>query len=159
MAALVEAGALRWHPLDHVPDSLGQTGRPEDGDLAALTGRRVVVESVVARAAEEAKGVEVRRGVSIGGLVAADTGRFRYPGVGGVKLESGEELPADLVVDAAGRRSPLPAWLAGLGGGPAGRGERRLRVRLLRPPLPLHRRRGARVPTLLPSRTTGPSPS
>ena len=32
MAALVEAGALSWHPLDHVPASLGQPGRPGDGD-------------------------------------------------------------------------------------------------------------------------------
>jgi 2-polyprenyl-6-methoxyphenol hydroxylase-like FAD-dependent oxidoreductase len=118
MADLIDAGALEWHPLGHVPASLREPGRPGDEDLVAVTGRRVVVESVVARAAEEAKDVEVRRGVSIGGLVAGTPDASGIPAVGGVKLESGEELAADLVVDAAGRRSPLPTWLAGLGAAP-----------------------------------------
>ena len=33
----------------------------------------------------------------------------------GVVTDAGEELRADLVVDASGRRSQLPAWLAALG--------------------------------------------
>jgi 2-polyprenyl-6-methoxyphenol hydroxylase-like FAD-dependent oxidoreductase len=38
--------------------------------------------------------------------------------VAGVRTEAGEELRADLVVDAMGRRSPLPQWLADAGAAP-----------------------------------------
>jgi flavin-dependent dehydrogenase len=38
--------------------------------------------------------------------------------VSGVRTESGEELLADLVVDAMGRRSQLPRWLVAAGTGP-----------------------------------------
>jgi flavin-dependent dehydrogenase len=40
------------------------------------------------------------------------------PHVAGVRTESGEQLTADLVVDAMGRRSQLPRWLADAGVGP-----------------------------------------
>jgi 2-polyprenyl-6-methoxyphenol hydroxylase-like FAD-dependent oxidoreductase len=45
----------------------------------------------------------------------------RWPGVPrvvGVVTDPGEELTADLVVDASGRRSPLPQWLATVGARP-----------------------------------------
>ena len=118
MTALVDAGALEWHPLGHVPASLRGPERPGDEDLMAVTGRRVVVESVMARAAVEARDVEIRRGESIGALLAGTADASGTPAVAGVTLHSGEELPADLVVDATGRRSSLPSWLAGLGAAP-----------------------------------------
>jgi flavin-dependent dehydrogenase len=37
------------------------------------------------------------------------------PHVTGVRTSTGEEIPADLVVDATGRRSPLPDWLESAG--------------------------------------------
>jgi flavin-dependent dehydrogenase len=40
------------------------------------------------------------------------------PHVTGVELGSGERLAADLVVDATGRRSPLPRWIVEAGGRP-----------------------------------------
>jgi 2-polyprenyl-6-methoxyphenol hydroxylase-like FAD-dependent oxidoreductase len=40
------------------------------------------------------------------------------PNVTGVHTSDGEELAADLVIDAMGRRSGLPGWLAGLGAQP-----------------------------------------
>jgi flavin-dependent dehydrogenase len=40
------------------------------------------------------------------------------PHVIGVRLDSGEEVSADLVVDAAGRRSSLPKWLVDVGARP-----------------------------------------
>ena len=36
----------------------------------------------------------------------------------GVRTSSGDELAADLVIDAMGRRSGLPGWLAALGARP-----------------------------------------
>jgi hypothetical protein len=44
--------------------------------------------------------------------------RAPAPHVVGVRTESGEELRADLVVDATGRRSPLPRWLEAAGAAP-----------------------------------------
>jgi 2-polyprenyl-6-methoxyphenol hydroxylase-like FAD-dependent oxidoreductase len=118
LSTLLEAGALRWNGGDRMPASLWGPARPEDTEFDAVTGRRVVVESVLARAAEEWPGIEVRRGTAVGGLLAGTTDASGVPAVGGVRLESGDELRADVVVDATGRRSPVPAWLSGLGAAP-----------------------------------------
>ena len=40
------------------------------------------------------------------------------PHVAGVRLADGEEIRGDLVVDATGRRSPTPEWLAAIGARP-----------------------------------------
>jgi 2-polyprenyl-6-methoxyphenol hydroxylase-like FAD-dependent oxidoreductase len=118
MASLVDAGSLRWNLVDQLPAAQRGAPRPGDHEFDAVTGRRVVVESVVARAADEASGVEVRRGVAVRELMAGTADASGVPAVGGVRLESGEELPADVVVDATGRRSPLLSWLSGLGAAP-----------------------------------------
>jgi 2-polyprenyl-6-methoxyphenol hydroxylase-like FAD-dependent oxidoreductase len=57
-------------------------------------------------------GVDYRAGVRATGLVAEPGD---VPTVTGVRLAGGPPLAADLVVDAGGRRSPLPAWLHELG--------------------------------------------
>jgi 2-polyprenyl-6-methoxyphenol hydroxylase-like FAD-dependent oxidoreductase len=118
LASLLKAGALEWNACDRPAASVCGPIRPEDAEFDAVTGRRVVVESVVARAADEAPGIEVRRGTAVGELVAGATDASGIPAVAGVRLESGEEIRADIVVDATGRRSPVPAWLAGLGTAP-----------------------------------------
>ncbi len=119
LSALLGAGALRWNGCDRrAAASVCGPTRPEDAEFDAVTGRRVVVESVVARAADESSGIEVRRGAAVGELLASATDASGVPSVGGVRLESGEEIRADIVVDATGRRSPVPAWLAGLGAAP-----------------------------------------
>ena len=92
---------------------------PREGDerFRSVTGRRPVVEAVLAAAAAE-DGIDVRRGVSVAGLL---TGAPLIPGaphVTGVRTTAGEDLPADLVVDAMGRRSKLGEWLTGAGARP-----------------------------------------
>ena len=60
--------------------------------------------------------LEVRRGVTVTGLTSK-----LYDGtphVTGVRLESGAQIGADLVVDAMGRRSRLPQWLLEVGARP-----------------------------------------
>jgi flavin-dependent dehydrogenase len=52
----------------------------------------------------------VRRGVAVHGLVAGAQAIRGVPHVTGIRTATGE-IPADLVVDATGRRSPLPTWL------------------------------------------------
>jgi 2-polyprenyl-6-methoxyphenol hydroxylase-like FAD-dependent oxidoreductase len=112
--ALADAGALSWNLLDDLPTEL--TGGPQEGDdrFVSLTARRPVVESVVAREAAKTDGVTIRRGATVVGLVAND-GADGIPHVTGVRLTGGEELTADLVVDAGGRRSAVPEWLRAVG--------------------------------------------
>lgn len=85
---------------------------PEDGDLVTLHVRRSVLEWVLRTAVTRQSGVTVRSGVRVVGLAG------RSPDTATVQLSSGETLPAPWIVDASGRTSALPRWLAGLGARP-----------------------------------------
>ena len=117
-AALDAAGALRLNFVADAPESITGGPRPEDGQFEMLTGRRPVVEAVVARAAESTPGLTVRRGTAVAGLLQGPDAAPGTPHVVGVVTEDGQELRADLVVDTTGRRSPLPRWLDALGARP-----------------------------------------
>ena len=113
--ALEAAGALRLNLIrDVLPPAL--TGGWQDGDERYdwLTGRRALVEAVLAKAAEATPGVEIRRGTVVVGLLTGSRARPGVPHVVGVRTRLGESIPADLVVDMSGRRSALPAWLRGI---------------------------------------------
>src|SRR5205085_2561362 len=69
-------------------------------------------------AAEAEEGVDVRRGVTVAALVTGGEVVAGVPHVTGVRTTGGEELAADLVVDAGGRRSRLADWLAAVGARP-----------------------------------------
>jgi 2-polyprenyl-6-methoxyphenol hydroxylase-like FAD-dependent oxidoreductase len=69
-----------------------------------------VLEHAIARVAAGEPRLDVRRGVRAAGLVLTKRAG-RPPHVRGVRTADGEQLTADLVVDATGRRSPSPAWL------------------------------------------------
>ncbi|MBV8219469.1 MAG: FAD-dependent monooxygenase [Solirubrobacterales bacterium] len=115
--AIEDAGGLRFDLLSLMPPSI--TDRtPRDGDerFRTLTARRPVLEHVLGRAAHAEPGLEIRRGVMIRELrVRADNGT---PHVSGVRTDGGEDLQADLVIDAMGRRSQLTRWLTESGIGP-----------------------------------------
>jgi 2-polyprenyl-6-methoxyphenol hydroxylase-like FAD-dependent oxidoreductase len=114
--ALQAAGGLRLNFIrDVLPEAM--TGGWRDGDeyYEWLTGRRAVVEAVLAAAAEATPGVEIRRGVTVSDLVSGTSARPGIPHVAGVRTKSGESIPADLVADMSGRRSVLPGWLQGIG--------------------------------------------
>jgi 2-polyprenyl-6-methoxyphenol hydroxylase-like FAD-dependent oxidoreductase len=84
------------------------------GPVQGVTARRPVIEAGVAAVAAATPRVTVRRGVPIAGLLrGADRGGL--PWVRGVRFDDGTERTADLVVDATGRRSPLPRWLDEVG--------------------------------------------
>ena len=116
--ALDAVGALRFNALDGIPEEMKGPSRPGDGDFEVVTGRRPVVEAVVASCAQGTPGVTVRRGTAVDALCTGASARAGTPHVTGVRTESGEEIRADLVVDATGRRSPLPRWLADAGARP-----------------------------------------
>lgn len=92
--------------------SLGEA-QPGDEDLAVLIVRRTTLEWVLRRAVAEERVVDIRTGVAVAGLTAERSGAV--PTVTGVRLATGGILAADIVVDAGGRRSALPEWLATLG--------------------------------------------
>lgn len=75
------------------------------------------MESVFAAAADEEPDVIVRRGTRVAGLLAGPSVARGTPHVAGVVTTGGEELRADLVVDAMGRRTPASEWLVRLGTG------------------------------------------
>ena len=120
-AALADAGGLRQNFIrDVLPAQV--SGGWQDGDerYEWLTGRRVLVEAVLAAAAEATPGVEVRRGVGVAGLTSGAPAQAGVPQVTGVRTRDGEDIPADLVVDMSGRRSALPGWLRDIGARPPG---------------------------------------
>jgi 2-polyprenyl-6-methoxyphenol hydroxylase-like FAD-dependent oxidoreductase len=107
---LVAAGAARMDLLALMPPNLAEAG-PRAGDerFVTYTARRPIFEQVLGRAAAEEPRVEVRRGAAVKQLTMhLVNGK---PHVEGVELDSGETLRGDLVVDAMGRRSPLPRLL------------------------------------------------
>ena len=114
-AGLDAAGGLRFNFVADAPAELTGGLRPDDGQFEMLTGRRPVVEQVVASTAESTPGVTVRRGTAAAGLLQGPDATPGTPHVVGVVTEDGEELRADLVVDTSGRRSPLPRWLDAIG--------------------------------------------
>lgn len=115
--ALEAAGATRFNLLALMPPQI-QDRSPRDGDerFTTLTARRPVVEQALARAAEVERGLQLRRGVGVLGILS--TRHDGIPHVVGVLTEAGDRLSADLVVDAMGRRSQLPRWLETAGSGP-----------------------------------------
>jgi flavin-dependent dehydrogenase len=116
---LESAGALRLNFIrDVLPEAM--TGGWRDGDerYEWLTGRRPVMEAVVARAAEATPGVDVRRGTAVTGLISGDEVLPGIPHVTGVRTRAGECIRGDLVVDMTGRRSSLPDWLTEIGARP-----------------------------------------
>ena len=112
---LYEAGARRLSFHEMLPPGLRQRYQPEpdDDQLWVLLCRRATVETVVRRYVEALAGVELRSGVKVTGLQTL--GEVHPRTVTGVRLESGEEITADVVIDASGRRSQCPRWLRDMG--------------------------------------------
>jgi 2-polyprenyl-6-methoxyphenol hydroxylase-like FAD-dependent oxidoreductase len=86
----------------------------EDDAYANLWTRRPAFELAIRRTAEVEPGVTVLAPALVDGLLTSD-GNGTAPVVTGVRLADGTRLDADLVLDCAGRRSPVPKWLDSLG--------------------------------------------
>jgi 2-polyprenyl-6-methoxyphenol hydroxylase-like FAD-dependent oxidoreductase len=109
--ALLAAGALQMNVLGPFAEALD----PENHNLL-VTARRPVVEAAVAGVAETWPGLTIRRGVALEGvLTEGEVVDGQAPRVVGVRTADGEEVRADLVVDALGRRSPMAKWLVEAG--------------------------------------------
>jgi 2-polyprenyl-6-methoxyphenol hydroxylase-like FAD-dependent oxidoreductase len=114
--AILAAGA--WD-LDLRPKIRGGTTRDDDSELLFLAVRRPLIEWAFRRGILSDKRVTVLGETKVTGLVAAERtdGTDDLPRVTGVQLGS-TILAADLVVDAMGRRTTTPRWLAAIGGRP-----------------------------------------
>jgi 2-polyprenyl-6-methoxyphenol hydroxylase-like FAD-dependent oxidoreductase len=99
---------------DTTPPGLTLPPQADDEDVVLLACRRSTFEWALHASVRAWPNVELREGIGVAGLegVAHDGAR---PRVTGVRLSDGTAVPADLVVDATGRRSRAPAWLGALG--------------------------------------------
>ncbi|WP_406094457.1 NAD(P)/FAD-dependent oxidoreductase [Streptomyces sp. NBC_01013] len=112
--AMLRMGAAEHNELDWFdarPPAL-----PGDEDLITIRTRRIVLEAALHDAVHREPTVDVRLGEPADGLaVDRQAGApGGVPRVTGVRSRSGRH-DADLVLDAGGRRSPVPGWLAEAG--------------------------------------------
>lgn len=94
---LVDAGAVDFALAPFVP---GGSRLPADDELVVTFCRRPLLESALWQAVRQQRNVDLRTETTVTGLALPGT----------VVTDRGE-LHADLIVDAAGRRSPLWKWL------------------------------------------------
>ncbi|WP_211588615.1 NAD(P)/FAD-dependent oxidoreductase [Allorhizocola rhizosphaerae] len=113
-ASMLRLGAREYHEFDwfdgHPP------ARPGDEDLVTTRTRRILLETTLYEAVSRESSVELRSGATVDGLVFGTPGDV--PLVTGVRCGA-EVHHADLVLDIAGRRSPVSGWLAQAGCRPA----------------------------------------
>lgn len=121
--ALRAAGASPFNLLHCQGDRVtgGRQAGDEQFDTVAIS--RVLLEQVLGGLAADQPGLELCRATRVTGRLPATDAT----GVRGLRTEHGT-LPANLVVDAGGRRSPVPGWLQRLFGMPVT--ERRSATRL-----------------------------
>jgi len=88
--------------------------RRHDSGIVGLFASRALLEAHVRRRVLELPNVDLRDALDVTGLMPGNGGS-RVVGVSVMQARGGAILDADLVVDASGRGSRLPAWLASLG--------------------------------------------
>jgi 2-polyprenyl-6-methoxyphenol hydroxylase-like FAD-dependent oxidoreductase len=108
-ADMLRRGARDYHDFDWFPGH--PPYRAGDEDLVTLRTRRIVLEAALTAAVRREPSVEVRHGETVSGLVVRDGGPPRVTGI----RAGAHSHRADLVVDASGRRSRVPAWLTAAG--------------------------------------------
>jgi 2-polyprenyl-6-methoxyphenol hydroxylase-like FAD-dependent oxidoreductase len=109
--AMYEWGATELTLERLMPPTISdRTARDGDDELVLLACRRLTLEWVMRRAVMAETSVTWRSGSGVRRLAADGTH------VHGVVLEDGATVPADLVVVAGGRRSPVMSWINELGG-------------------------------------------
>ena len=105
---LLAVGGHEIRLADQRPATVpAHAAHPDEADLVVLAARRTTFEAALRRGVERRPGIGFSGGRRATGLVV-DGGHVR-----GVGFEDGSvETARRLVVDASGRRTPMPAWLA-----------------------------------------------
>src|SRR3954453_16024011 len=110
--ALRAAGMFTENMLANMPPSINDRDpRPGDDRFTYPTGRRPVIEAVVAAYAEQRPRLDGRRGVKAIGRVRGTAAVPGFRDGTGVRCDDGSELRADLVIDAMGRGTQAAQWL------------------------------------------------
>ncbi|WP_084510692.1 NAD(P)/FAD-dependent oxidoreductase [Nocardia lijiangensis] len=113
LAELRALGARPHNMLDAAFDLAAIGGRkPGDERFDTLAARRPIIEQGLGNAAVRA-GVSVRRDTAIAGFLTEAVAAI--PHITGVRTAQGEEIHADLVIDAMGRNSPASKMLTDVG--------------------------------------------
>src|SRR6478609_641263 len=107
---LADMGGRRVSMLHHHPEQVTCGWWPGDERFDTWTARRPVLEAALDVAASATDGLIVCRGARVAGLLI-EQHRSGVPHVVGVGLDGGNEIRADVVVDAGGRHSPVVRWL------------------------------------------------
>jgi 2-polyprenyl-6-methoxyphenol hydroxylase-like FAD-dependent oxidoreductase len=107
-------GVREFGLAELTPPGIRLTARADDEDVVLLACRRSTFEWGLRESVASRPGITLREGVVVSGLEGGPTAGGRLA-VTGVRLADGSTLPAALVVDATGRRSRAPEWLAALG--------------------------------------------
>jgi 2-polyprenyl-6-methoxyphenol hydroxylase-like FAD-dependent oxidoreductase len=117
LEAFRDAGAFRVDPVEHLtPFITDRSPREGDDRFWSVTGRRTTFEAVMAHAAANEPGVRIIRGERALRFVTGASVIPGVPHVTGVETEGAGVIAADLVIDAMGRQSRLPEWIAAAGG-------------------------------------------
>jgi 2-polyprenyl-6-methoxyphenol hydroxylase-like FAD-dependent oxidoreductase len=110
MEELVEAGGLRLDPGTELSFyRFGSIWPREASDLRLVTFSRPLLELAIRHRVAALPGVSFRDGVSVASLTGGD-GR-----VTGARVDDGELIETDLVLDCTGRGARSNHWLAALG--------------------------------------------
>jgi flavin-dependent dehydrogenase len=109
---LREAGVRELVLADSRPATVpvGAAVHPGDDALVAIAARRTTFEAVLRRAVERRADIRVLAGRRATGLQVDAAGAV--PLVRGVGTDAGAVAARRLVVDASGRRTPMPGWLS-----------------------------------------------
>ena len=117
--AELEAAGCRGSPLaEHLPPALrdGYIPHPDDVHVAPLYGRRPTFEYVVRSYVGRMPNVRFIHGAQAQGLITERDGEaLRVVGLEIKRGDAREQIRGDVVVDAAGRNSPVEGWLKQLG--------------------------------------------
>ena len=108
------AGVREIALTETVPPGMPWTSRSDDEDVVLLACRRATFEWALRESVRTLGNVELREGAVVAGLIGA-AGAGERPHVTGVRLADEAVLRADLVVDAAGRRTKTSDWLEAIG--------------------------------------------
>jgi 2-polyprenyl-6-methoxyphenol hydroxylase-like FAD-dependent oxidoreductase len=110
MRELVEAGGVSFDPgTDLSFYRFGAIWPPEASELRLVTFSRPLLELAIRRRVAALPGVRIRDRVSVTSLVGSDGG------VTGARLDDGELIQTDLILDCTGRGARSNHWLTALG--------------------------------------------
>ncbi len=109
--AVLGLGALENRQYELIPGD----SEPDDESFVSIWARRPVFEIALRRAVDDEVNIDVLTNTRVVDLVAAPVSRRGRARVIGARTSQGEDIKADLVVDALGRTSPSVSWLTSLG--------------------------------------------